>query len=79
MKDLINSIDERDLDFPVIMPANGGIQGLFAFQDICPGHTGMVELGPTSFNEIPFRYAFLVAPHNFNHPCSTDESKNTLN
>lgn len=71
-KEMIAAIDASDDDCMVLAPMATDLPGVFAFEGVCPGVTGMIELGPAPQwihgNDInldkPIR-ALLIAPHSY--------------
>jgi hypothetical protein len=60
-------------DMQVYVPIESGVPGAFAFEQACPGISGVIEFGPPAApfgqevpEEQPDDKAFLVAPHSFN-------------
>lgn len=72
MKALINAIAPEDDDCIVLTPISTDLPGVFAFEQVCPGVTGMVMLGPSPglYTGNPMNHdkeirALIIAPHSF--------------
>lgn len=71
-KKMVAEIDAADDDCEVLMPMDSPMPGMFAFEGVCPGVSGMIELGACpewliandANNGKPMR-ALLIAPHSF--------------
>lgn len=71
-KNMVAAIDPADDDCIVVTPMKTDLPGIFAFEGVCPGVSGMVDFGPSpdwiqsfdSNNGQPMR-ALLIAPHSF--------------
>lgn len=85
-KKIIAAIDEADDDCLVITPVPTDLPGIFAFESVCPGISGMIELGPSpdwiagsdANNGKPMR-ALLVAPHSYHDEGEHENIQEKLN
>lgn len=71
---LIKELKELIKDIPdnmrVFVPVEGGIAGMFAFEEACPAVSGVIQFGPPPVAFAPLetnspKEGFLVAPHSF--------------
>jgi hypothetical protein len=72
--------DPENLDCQVVMPFKTDMPGMFAFEGVCPGVSGMIEIGPSpNFmddhreDKTQEMRAFLVAPHSMHDECHHDK------
>ena len=89
LEQLCHDVPDDMKDLPVIVPSSHKptIPGAFAFEEVCPGISGLIGLGP-SFEFIEqdevyknLRHAFLIAPHSFHEnedEINDDEEKQKI-
>lgn len=85
LKDYLNSLPEADLDCQVITPMRSALLGIFAFEDVCPGVTEMIELGEVpefvgeSTDQVPNQRCLLIAGHSFHEERDNDDNEGKNN
>lgn len=91
LRDYLNSLtEESDLNSPCLMPVQTDMPHIFAFEEVCPTVTEMIDIGPAPDYMPDSRQgegnlsikALLIAPHSFHQHIETegDEEKlKTLN
>ncbi len=67
LKEMLKDVPD---DMRVFTPVEGGIPGMFAFEEACPTVSGVIQFGPPPKAFAPVetnspKEGFLIAPHSF--------------
>lgn len=86
LRDYLNTLtEERDLDAICVLPVKTDMNHIFAFEEVCPEVTEMIDLGPAPVYLPDGRQdgtaemrVLLIAPHSF-HENEEEHTKQALN
>lgn len=78
--------DPANLDCMVVLPKETHIPGLYGFEDVCPGISGMIEVGESPAymddarkeNKDKPMFVFLIAPHSMHDDSAHETEKQKL-
>jgi hypothetical protein len=86
MKELVNSVKEELLDCPCLIQVKSTLHGMFAFEEVCPGLTEIITLGPppefvgADVESYPNgQHALLISSHKFHEDEQHEKGKEVLN
>lgn len=86
MKQLINEVEENLLDCPCLIQVESPMPGMFAFEEVCPGLTEIITLGPppefVNANKETFpegQHALLICSHKFHGDDEHEKGNEALN